>query len=222
MENRDKMLEKELVKYSLEAILQVFRIINKKIEDFKKIDDLYGIEKLEREVIPLYENFYGGLKELYLNFDESSFEKKEFETIRKNIDNILMGYFLDKCFIEEQMELREKYENNSGSEIVKNLFEYEKKELLFTKGDFTKKVNELLDTEERLNQKLCDTIQEVDQLEIIDELLTIREKYREVEEQFLVVNDRISELENKLEKKWYYEIYGTISKEEMLKIYKNR
>lgn len=214
------MGEKKLVEYLLEAILQVFRIINKKIEDFKKIGDISGIEKLEKEVIPLYEKFYNGLKEFSSN--ENSLKKEEFENIKINVDNILKVYSIDEKFVVNQMELRKKNKDNSGSEVVKNLFEYEHKKLLMKKGDLTRKINQLLDKEEEFNKELSDAIQEVDQLGIIDKLLPVREEYRKVEKEFLAIYDKITEIDNKLEKKWYYEIYGTMSKEEMLKIYKEK
>jgi len=97
------MGEKKLVEYLLEAILQVFRIINKKIEDFKKIGDISGIEKLEKEVIPLYEKFYNGLKEFSSN--ENSLKKEEFENIKINVDNILKVYSIDEKFVVNQMEI---------------------------------------------------------------------------------------------------------------------
>ena len=214
------MGEKKLVEYLLEAILQVFRIINKKIEDFKKIGDISGIEKLEKEVIPLYEKFYNGLKEFSSN--ENSLKKEEFENIKINVDNILKVYSIDEKFVVNQMELRKKNKDNSGSEVVKNLFEYEHKKLLMKKGDLTRKINQLLDKEEEFNKELSDAMQEVDQLGIIDKLLPVREEYRKVEKEFLAIYDKITEIDNKLEKKWYYEIYGTMSKEEMLKMYKEK
>jgi len=119
-------------------------------------------------------------------------------------------------------KLRKKNKDNSGSEVVKNLFEYEHKKLLMKKGDLTRKINQLLDKEEELNRELSDAIQEVDQLGIINKLLPVREEYRKVEKEFLAIYDKIIEIDNKLEKKWYYEIYGTMSKEEMLKMYKEK
>ncbi|MGF6905891.1 hypothetical protein [Fusobacterium sp. PH5-44] len=213
------MEQKEVMKYWKEVLLQVFGIITKKLKDLKEIGDLSGIEKLEREVIPLYEKFYTGLEEF--SDKTSTYEREQFDRIKVNIDNIAKAYSLEKEYILDQMKLREKNKDNSGSDVVKNLFEYERKKLLNIKGDFTREINQLLDKEEKLNIELSDAIQEVDQLEIIDKLLPVREKYRESTEKYLEVYKKIEELENKINKKWYYEIYGTMSKEEMLEIYKN-
>lgn len=213
------MEQKKVMKYWKEALLQVFKIINNRLESFKEIGDLSGIEKLEEDVIPLYEKFYNGLQ-TFLG-KSGSYDKNQFDNIKANVDNILKAYSIEKDFILEQMKLREENKGNSGSEVVKNLFEYERKNLLNIRGDLTRKINQLLDTEEKLNLELCDAIQECDQMEIMDKLLPVREEYRKNEEKYLDVHKKLAELENKLDKKWYYEIYGTISKEEMLKIYKS-
>lgn len=213
------MEQKKVMKYWEEALLQVFKIINNRLESFKEIGDLSGIEKLEEDVIPLYEKFYNGLQ-TFLG-KSGSYDKNQFDNIKANVDNILKAYSIEKDFILEQMKLREENKGNSGSEVVKNLFEYERKNLLNIRGDLTRKINQLLDTEEKLNLELCDAIQECDQMEIMDKLLPVREEYRKNEEKYLDVHKKLAELENKLDKKWYYEIYGTISKEEMLKIYKS-
>ncbi len=44
----------EILKFSVEVILQVFRSINKKIDELKEIGDISGIEILEKDVIPKY------------------------------------------------------------------------------------------------------------------------------------------------------------------------
>ena len=209
-----------MMKYWKEALLQVFKIINNRMEKLKEIGDLSGIEKLENDVIPLYEKFYIGV-ESFIEKSLVTYDNEQFDSIKNSVDNIIKAYSIEESFVLNQMELREKNRSNSGSEVVKNLFEYEKKNLLNIKGDLTRKINQLLDTEEKLNLELCDAIQESDQMEIIDKLLPIREEYRKNEEKYLDVHKKLEELKNKLNKKWYYDIYGTMSKEEMLKIYKS-
>ncbi len=51
----------ETLRFSIEVILQVFKSVNKKVDELKKIGDISGIEILERDVIPKYEKLYGGL-----------------------------------------------------------------------------------------------------------------------------------------------------------------
>ena len=49
----------DTLKFSIEVILQVFKSVNKKIDELKKIGDISAIEILERDVIPKYEKLYG-------------------------------------------------------------------------------------------------------------------------------------------------------------------
>lgn len=47
----------------------------------------------------------------------------------------------------------------------------------------------------------------------------MREEYRALEEKVLRVQKNIDDLKKKLDSEWTYEIYGTISKDEMLNTY---
>jgi predicted nucleic acid-binding Zn-ribbon protein len=47
----------------------------------------------------------------------------------------------------------------------------------------------------------------------------VREEYRALEEKVLRVQKNIDDLKKKLDSEWTYEIYGTISKDEMLNTY---
>ena len=68
----EKMVKNnEILKFSIEVILQVFKSINKKIDEMKEIGDISGIEILKKDVIPKYEKLYGGLTgEAVEKFDE--------------------------------------------------------------------------------------------------------------------------------------------------------
>ena len=80
-------------------------------------------------------------------------------------------------------------------------------------------MNKLLDEEEKLNLELSNAIQEVEQLEIIDKINPIRREYRENAELLENYQKRLDLLEDKLSKKWYYEIYGTIEEKVLLDTY---
>ena len=66
---------------------------------------------------------------------------------------------------------------------------------------------------------LKNAIQEDEQMECIYKLQPVREKYRDLENKVLEVQGKLDIVNNKLESKWQYEIYGTLSKEEMLKTF---
>lgn len=207
----------EILKFSTEVILQVFIKINKKIDELKKNDEISAIEILENEVIPKYEKLFKGLK-VEVKEDEE-IDKEKFENIKKYIFDIMKENNLTKEFIHSQMELREKLKNNSGAEVVKKLFEYEKKQMENTKYNLLDKVNIVLDREDKLAMDLKNAIQEEEQIECIYRLQPVREEYRALEEKILRVQKKIDELNKKLDSQWRYEIYGTISKEKMLNTY---
>ena len=81
----EKMVKNnEILKFSIEVILQVFKSINKKIDEMKEIGDISGIEILEKDVIPKYEKLYGGLTgEAVEKFDE-----EQISVIKKYIEDI--------------------------------------------------------------------------------------------------------------------------------------
>lgn len=207
----------EILKFSTEVILQVFVKINKRVEELKNNDEISALEILQNEVIPKYEKLYKGLKTEIKEDEEIDIEK--FENIKKYIYDIMKENSFSEEFIRTQMKLREKFQGESGAEVVKKLFEYEKKQLENTKYNLLDKVNKVLDREDKLAMDLKNAIQEEEQIECIYKLQPVREEYRALEEKVLRVQKNIDDLKKKLDSEWTYEIYGTISKDEMLNTY---
>lgn len=207
----------EILKFSTEVILQVFVKINKRMEELKKNDEISALEILQHEVIPKYEKLFKGLKIEIGENDEIDVEK--FENIRKYIYDIMRENGFTEEFINSQIRLREKFSGESGAEVVKKLYEYEKKQMENTKYNLLDKVNKVLDREDKLAMDLKNAIQEEEQIECIYRLQPVREEYRALEEKILRVQKNIDELKKKLDSEWTYEIYGTVSKDEMLNTY---
>ena len=207
----------EILKFSTEVILQVFVKINKRMEELKNNDEISALEILQNEVIPKYEKLYKGLKTEIKDDEEIDIEK--FENIKKYIYDIMKENSFTEEFIRTQMKLREKFQGESGAEVVKKLFEYEKKQMENTKYNLLDKVNKVLDREDKLAMDLKNAIQEEEQIECIYKLQPVREEYRALEEKVLRVQKNIDDLKKKLDSEWTYEIYGTISKDEMLNTY---
>lgn len=207
----------EILKFSTEVILQVFVKINKRMEELKNNDEISALEILQNEVIPKYEKLYKGLKTEIKDDEEIDIEK--FENIKKYIYDIMKENSFTEDFIRTQMKLREKFQGESGAEVVKKLFEYEKKQMENTKYNLLDKVNKVLDREDKLAMDLKNAIQEEEQIECIYKLQPVREEYRALEEKVLRVQKNIDDLKKKLDSEWTYEIYGTISKDEMLNTY---
>ena len=129
---------------------------------------------------------------------------------------------LKEKYIRAQIEKREELKGNSGAEVVEKFFKYKIKELKKIKGDLLQKLNKLLDKEEKLNLDLSNAIQEVEQLEIIEKLQPVRAEFRSLSLQLDKYQKELEETENKLLKKWYYEIYGTTDKDILLKVYNSQ
>lgn len=211
----EKTINNHLLKFCIEVILQVLKMTDNKIKELREKGDLSGAEILENDVITKYEKLYGGLTGEAVQ----KLEEKELAGIKEHIENIIEKNNLTKEFIEAQLELREKLKNNSGAEVIKKFFQYEKKELENKKSYLLEKVSKLLDEEEKVSMLMKNAIQEEEQIEYIYQLQPIRAEYRNLEKKILKIQEKIELLKKKLDSEWYYEIYGTISKNEMLKSY---
>lgn len=211
----EKTADNHLLKFCVEVILQVLKLTDNKIKQLREIGDLSGAEILEKDVIEKYEKLYVGLTGEGIK----EFKEEELNGIREHIENIMIKNNLSKEYIESQLALREKLKGDSGAEVIKRFFQYEKKELEKTKYDLLERVSKVLDEEERVSMLMKNVIQEEEQIEYIYQLQPIREKYRELESKIFKVQDKLDLLKKKLDSEWYYEIYGTISKDEMLKTY---
>ena len=212
---------KDFIKYAKEICLQnLFLADNIKV-DLKNQDNLYEVERIEKEVISIYENIYLSLdKEFLLNLYKEN--KKAFEQLEETIKKMKKDANLKDEYIKTQIKKRIELKGNSGAEVVEKFFKYKIKELKKIKGDLLQKLNKLLDKEEKLNLDLSNAIQEVEQLEIIEKIQPVRAKFRNLSLQLDKYQKELEETENKLLKKWYYEIYGTTDKEILLKAYNSQ
>ena len=212
---------KKFIKYAKEVCLQnLFLADNIKV-DLKNQDNLFEAERIEKEVISKYENIYLLLEEeTLLNIYEK--DKKIFEKIKETIEKMAKDSNLKEEYIKAQIKKREELKGNSGAEVVEKFFKYKIKEFKKIKGDLLQKLNKLLDKEEKLNLDLSNAIQEVEQLEIIEKLQPVRAEFRNLSLQLDKYQKELEETENKLFKKWYYEIYGTTEKDILLKVYNSQ
>ena len=212
---------KDFIKYANEVCLQnLFLADNIKV-DLKNQDNLYEVERIEKEVISVYENIYLSLNEEFLlNLYKEN--KKAFKQLEETIEKMKKDANLKDGYIKNQIKKREELKGNSGAEVVEKFFKYKIKELKKIKGDLLQKLNKLLNKEEKLNLDLSNAIQEVEQLEIIDKLQPIRAEFRNLSLQLENYQKELEETKNKLSKKWYYEIYGTTNREILLKAYNSQ
>lgn len=212
---------KDFIKYAKEVCLQnLFLADNIKV-DLKSRDNLYEVERIGKEVISVYENIYLSLDEEFL-LELHEENSKSFKQLEETIEKMKKDANLKDEYIKIQVKKREELKGNSGSEVVERFFKYKIKELKKIKGDLLQKLNRLLDKEEKLNLDLANAIQEIEQLEIIEKLQPIRSEFRDLSLQLDKYQKELEETENKLLKKWYYEIYGTTDKEVLLKVYNSQ
>ena len=212
---------RNFIDYAREVCLQnLFLADNIKV-DLKNQDNLYEVERIDKEVISVYENIYLSLNEEFLlNLYKEN--KKVFEQLEETIEKMKKDANLKDEYIKSQIKKREELKGNSGAEVVEKFFKYKIKELKKIKGDLLQKLNKLLDKEEKLNLDLSNAIQEVEQLEIVKKLQPIRAEFRSLSLQLDKYQNELEETENKISKKWYYEIYGTTDKEVLLKVYNSQ
>ena len=210
------MKRDEFILYAQEVILTVLKTTSLQLDKLKEIGDLSGVEILEEKVLVPYERIYGALLEMKID----KMDSKEFEAFENMVEEIREKNNLSIDMIEENLEKREKLEGKSGAIVVKRFFKYNLNRLLDRKDKIVEKYNKLAMEEQKLENLLKDTIQEEEQFDIIYKLQPVREKLRDTEDKYLVVEKDINQLKKKLESKWPYEIYGVVSEEELLETYK--
>ena len=206
---------KNFIDYAREVCLQSLLLADNIKVDLKNQDNLYEVERIDNE------NIYLLLDETTL-LDIYKKDEKVFEKIEEAIKKMAEDNRIKDEYIKSQIKKRKELEGNSGSEVVERFFKYKIKELKKIKGDLIQKINKVLDKEEKLNLDLSNAIQEVEQMEIIEKLQPVRAEFRSLSLQFDKYQKELEETENKLSKKWYYEIYGTTDKETLLEAYNTK
>ena len=111
----------DFTKYAKEVCLQnLFLADNIKV-DLKNQDNLYEVEKIEKEIISVYENIFLSLDEGFLlNLYEEN--TKAFKQLEETIEKMRKDANLKDEYIESQIKKREKLKGNSGAEVVEKFF----------------------------------------------------------------------------------------------------
>lgn len=207
------MNKKEFKDYNTEVMLQILKNASVSLREAESINDIEKVKFIKEEIIPKYEKLYIALKDLDIR-DKSDDEIKTFkETVGKiaNTNNLTEEY-IKKC-----IEVREELKGKSGSEVTKKMFEYALKNFKKKKGILLEKMNILLKEEAQLEADLKECIQYDAEMEISGKIVDVREKKRDLKE-IIDANDKeIEKITNDINTKWKYEIYGTISRDELKK-----
>lgn len=205
----------ELYEEAKETFLQVLLLADTKARKLKEIGDLAGQESLEKDVIQKYEELFLALEEEIIQ-DLSEEQLQDFQKIVREIQE---KHHFSREWIQERKELRKRLQGHSGAEVVKRLLEYQKKELEKQKRTIMEKANNVLEQEERKNLELCNAIQEIEQIKIIEELQPLQAEYRKISEKAIDIQKKIDYTVIDIEKKWKYEIFGTITEQKLKESY---
>ena len=203
----------KFISYSKEIILQVLRKNSQELMKAHEEKNTKEIDLLEKEVLPKYEKLYLALSDEELKNKSS----EEIQGILKIMEDILEKNNFSKEFIEESMKKREEYKDKSGALVVKRLFEYSIKNLKKKKTNIYKVLTPLLKKEEKLEADLKEAIQYDDEMRISADIVDVREDKRELLSQVADLDEKISSIEKDIENRWKYEIYGTVTQEELEK-----
>ena len=215
------LLESEsFLEFSKEVVLQSLKTINDKLTKLELVGDMVEIEFLNKEFVQKYEKLYTILdcsqtKELFTikNDDNLSNELKvKKENFMNIIENIMKknGHTQDSILIA--LEKRKKNGNEAASIVVKNLYEYELKEINKKYTKILSLSNSLLNKLDKLNAELSNSIQQIDQEKIIEQIFLLQQKHKVIENEIFKVKNIKQKIEDTLNLKWRYEIYGTLHK----------
>ena len=208
----------EFKKFASEVILKVLTKMDKDYQNYQNLDDYDGMQRVKLEFIPKYEK-------LYLEFSNNLSENldvlddKKIETLMAIVNDIMKVHNINIDYILNELEKREKLKGKSGAEAVEKLFKYQVNELELNMEKLLKKDDEILDKEGELEAQLRDAIQDKEQMKILDQLIKIRSKWSNLEKKTMICKTKLDQLKDSLTKRWTYDIYGTISQDELKKIF---
>ena len=207
------MNKKEFKDYNTEVMLQILRNADHQLTEAFGRGDEEKVKFIKEEIIPKYEKLFLGLAELDIR-DKS---EEEIKTFRETVDKIAESNGLTEEFIKKCISVREELKGKSGAEVTKRMFEYAVKDLKKKKRILLERMDVLLKEEAKLEADLKECIQYDAEMEISGKIVDVREKKRDLKE-ILNANDKeIEKIQNHINTKWRYEIFGTVSRDELKK-----
>ena len=208
------MNKKEFKDYNTEVMLQILKNSTIKLQEAKKNGNEEQIKFISEEIIPKYEKLYLALAELDIR-DKSDEEIKNF---RDTVNKIAESNNLTEEYIKKEILLREELKGKSGAEVTKRMFEYAIKDLKKKKGKLFDRLKVFLKEEAQLEADLKECIQYDAEMEISGKIVDVREKKREINSLMEETDKKIESLTKDINNRWKYEIYGTISRDELKKV----
>lgn len=207
------MNKKDFKDYNTEVMLQILRNAKNQLTAAEKNSDTETIKVITEEIIPKYEKLFLGLAELDIR-DKTD---EEIQGFRDTVDKIAEANNLTEEHIKKCIALREEMKGKSGAEVIKRMFEYAVKDLKKKKRILLERMDVLLKEEAQLEADLKECIQYDAEMEISGKIVDVREKKRDLNELISANDKEIERINNDIKTRWKYEIYGTVSRDELKK-----
>lgn len=207
------MNKKDFKDYNTEVMLQILKNAEFELQKAEAEKDSEKIKLIKDEIIPKYEKLYLGVAELDIR-DKSQEEIEKFKDI---VDKIAQSNGLTKEYIEKNIALRESLKGKSGAEVTKRMFEYAVKDLKKKKRILLERLDVLLKEEAQLEADLKECIQYDAEMEISGKIVDVREKKRDINDMISENDKEIERVQNDINSRWKYEIFGTVSRDELKK-----
>lgn len=207
---------KEFKDFGLEIILKVLKKVDDEIKRYKDLEDYEGVKTLENDVLLKYEKLYHG----FISEDIDNISEDQLKSLHSSLLEIMKQNNLDIDYIESEVKKRENLKGNSGSEAVENLYNYQVNEMEERKAKLLEKAEDILELEAVLEAALSEAVQEDEQMEVVEKMPEVRRAYSEISDKVMAIQSKIDYLKERVEKKWPCDIYGTISKDELMEIFR--
>ncbi len=212
------MNKKEFKDYNTEVMLQILRNADYQLTEAFGRGDEEKVKFIKEEIIPKYEKLFLGLAELDIR-DKTD---EEIEKFKNTVEKIRESNGFTKEYIERCITLREELRGKSGAEVTKRMFEYAVKDLKKKKRILLERLDILLKEEAQLEADLKECIQYDAEMEISGKIVDIREKKRDINELISENDKEIERINSDIKSRWKYEIYGTVSRDELKKAAENK
>lgn len=178
-------------------------------ENFELDEQLSMINEDIKKYVELFKAFSLELQEQHIPSEEDLKKAEEIVSKMLNANSLTVEH------IREEIEKRKKYSGSSGAEVVRNFLEYQQKELLKMKNALDRKMLKLLADETALKMEFESAVTEEESRAVMEKIINNEKETNLCAEKIAICIEKTEEIKADIEEKWKYEIYGTISKEEL-------
>ena len=206
----------EFKDFGIEVILKVLKKTDDEIKKYRELEDYEGVKTLKNKVLVKYEKLYSA----FTSDEIKNISGDQLKSLESSLVDIMLQNGFELSYIEREIEKREQLKGKSGAEAVKNLYNFQVDELESKKSELLEKAEDLLDQEAVLEAALSEAVQDEEQMEIVEKMPEIRRAYSKISDKIMAVQGKIGSLKVRVEKIWPCDIYGTISKDDLMEIFR--